>query len=154
MRHFLLSTSRARLLALVLGLGWTPSLLAQTFPFNGRWVPDDPPAAQPAYTLLTVKGTTLTWSGPKKSASRCVQHFELKNERPGTVYVDGRGTRFVAGVPGSIPTYLLKIGDSTCGDAGADLRIRYPLVYDVTHIEIIGYVNGKPMTSRRFHRKK
>jgi hypothetical protein len=154
MRNFLRPTSRARLLAIVLGLGWAPSLLAQPFPFNGRWLPDNPPAAPPGYTALTVKGATLTWSGPTKSAPKCVQQFELKNEKPGTVYVDGRGTKFVSGVPGSIPTYLLKISDSTCGNAGEDLRIRYALVYDVTHIEIIEYVNGKPVTSRRFHRKK
>lgn len=154
MRHFLRSTSRARLLAIVLGLGWAPSLLAQTFPFNGRWLLDNPSADPAGYTTLTVKGTTLTWSGPAKSAPKCIQQFEPKSEKPGTVYVDGRGTKFVAGFPGSIPTYLLKISDSTCGNAGEDLRIRYPLIYDVTHIEIIDYVNGKPVTSRRFHRKK
>lgn len=154
MRIFLRAKSRAHLLIAVLGLGWAPSLLAQPFPFDGRWLPDNPPAAQPAYTLLTVKGSTLTWSGPTKSAPKCVQQFALKNEKPGTVYVDGRGTKFVAGFPGSIPTYLVKIVDSTCGNAGEDLRIRYPLIYDVTHIEVIEYVNGKPVTSRRFHRKK
>jgi hypothetical protein len=78
----------------------------------------------------------------------------LKQERPGTVYVDGRGTRFVAGTKGSIPTYLLQLRTSTCGGAGEDVRIRYPLVYDTRHIEIIDYVNGKPVGARRFRREK
>lgn len=154
MRNFLRPASRARLLAIVLGLGWAPALLAQTFPFNGRWWLDNPPADPPGHTTLTVKGTTLTLSGPAQSVPKCVQQFEPKSEKPGTVYVDGRGTKFVAGFPGSIPTYLVKIVSSTCGNAGEDLRIRYPLIYDVTHIEIIDYVNGKPVTSRRFRRKK
>jgi len=34
------------------------------------------------------------------------------------------------------------------------VRIRYPLIYDTRHIEVIEYENGKPVSSRRFHRKK
>jgi hypothetical protein len=78
----------------------------------------------------------------------------VKTETPGTVYVDGRGTKFLAGVKGSIPTYLLQLRTSTCGRVGEDVRIRYPVVYDTGHIEVIEYVNGKPLGSRRFHRKK
>jgi hypothetical protein len=123
-------------------------------PFSGRWLLDDGPDAQTAYTVLTVKGESLRWSGQDKSAQPCVQEFVVKNEKPGTVYVDGRGTRFLAGVKGSIPTWLLQLRSSTCGGVGEDVRIRYPLVYDTRHIEVIEYLNGKPVSSRRFHRKK
>jgi hypothetical protein len=141
-------------LTMLFGLAWAPSVLAQSLPFAGRWLLDDGQAAQSAYTVLAVKGESMTWSGPDKSTPKCVQEFVLKPERPGTVYVDGRGTKFLAGVKGSIPTYLVQVRSSTCGRAGEDLRIRYPLVYDTRHIEIIEYANGKPVSSRRFHRKK
>jgi hypothetical protein len=145
---------RARLLALVLGLGAAPSLLAQSLPFTGRWLLDDRTQAQASYTVLTIKGETMAWSGPDKSAPRCVQEFVLKKETPGSVYLDGRGTKFVAGVKGSLPTYLLQLRSSTCGGVGEDVRISYPLVYDTRHIDVIEYVNGKPVSSRRFRRKK
>jgi hypothetical protein len=115
---------------------------------------DDLSQASAVYTSLTVKGESMRWTGPDKSRPPCVQEFVLKQERPGTVYVDGRGTRFVAGTKGSIPTYLLQLRTSTCGGAGEDVRIRYPLVYDTRHIEIIDYVNGKPVGARRFRREK
>jgi hypothetical protein len=141
------------LLAMLAGLVCAPSAMAQSVPFAGRWLLDAPADAQAAYTRLTVKGERMTWSGADKSAPGCVQEFALKQERPGTVYVDGRGTRFVAGMKGSIPTYLLQLRTSTCGGVGQDVRIRYPLVYDTTHIEVIDYVNGKPVGSRRFRRQ-
>jgi len=99
-------------------------------------------------------GEKMRWSGPGKTTPVCEQAFVLTQEKPGTVYVDGRGTKFLAGVKGSIPTYLLQLRSSTCGRAGEDTRIRYPLVYDTQHIEVIAYVNGKPVSARRFHRKK
>jgi hypothetical protein len=139
-----------RLLTLLAGLACAPAALAQSVPFSGRWLLEDGSAAQAVYTTLTVKGERLSWSGPDKSAPGCVQEFVVKQEKPGTVYVDGRGTKFVAGVKGSIPTYLLQLRTSTCGGIGEDLRIRYPLVYDTGHIELIEYVNGKPVSSRRF----
>jgi hypothetical protein len=143
------------LFAMLLGLGCAPSVLAQSLPFAGRWLLDaDPKAPAAAYTVLSIEGERMTWSGPRKATPPCVQEFALKQERPGTVYVDGRGTKFLAGVKGSIPTYLLQLRSSTCGRSGEDTRIRYPLVYDTRHIEVIGYVNGKPVSSRRFHRKK
>jgi hypothetical protein len=145
---------RARLPAMLFGLACTPSVLAQSLPFTGRWLLDDDPEAQAAYTVLTIKGERLSWSGPNKSAPGCVQEFVVKKENPGMVYVDGRGTKFIAGVKGSIPTYLLQLRTSTCGRIGEEVRIRYPLVYDTRHIELIEYVNGKPVSSRRFHRKK
>jgi hypothetical protein len=147
------SRCRARLLALLFGLGCAPSVLAQSLPFTGRWLPDDRPEAQVSWTSLTIKGERMTWSGPNKSAPTCVQEFVLKKENPGTVYVDGRGIKFVAGAKGSIPTYLLQLRTSTCGRIGEDIRISYPLVYDTRHIELIEYLNGKPVSSRRFHRK-
>lgn len=139
--------------AIVLGLACAPAVQAQSLPFTGQWVLDDLSQATGVYTSLSVKGASLRWSGPDHAAPPCVQEFVLKQERPGTVYVDGRGTRFVAGTKGSLPTWLLQLRSSTCGGAGEDLRIRYPLVYDTRHIEIIDYVSGKPVNSRRFHRK-
>lgn len=141
------------LLVVLLGLGAAPSLFAQSLPFSGSWLLEDGSAAPATYTSLTVKGESMTWSGPDESVPKCVQEFALKREKPGTVYVDGRGTRFLAGVKGSIPTYLLQLRTSTCGRAGEEVRIRYPLVYDTRHIEVIEYVNGKPVSARRFRRK-
>jgi hypothetical protein len=141
------------LLAGLAGLACSTPVLAQSLPFAGRWLLDERPDAPAAYTRLTVKGESMRWSGPAASPS-CVQAFVVKQEKPGTVYVDGRGTRFVAGMKGSIPTYLLQLRTSTCGGIGDDVRIRYPLVYDTTHIEVIEYVNGKPVRSRRFRKGK
>jgi len=142
------------LLAVLLGLACAPPVLAQSLPFDGKWLLDeDPKAPAAAYTVLNIADNTMTWTGPVKSTPKCVQEFALKEEKPGTVYVDGRGTRFVAGAKGSLPTYLVQLRASTCGRAGETTRIRYPLVYDTRHIEVIGYVGGKPVSSRRFHRK-
>lgn len=148
--------SRCALLSsLLLGLACAPAALAQSLPFAGKWLLDeDPKAPAAAYTVLTIADNTMTWTGPAKPTPKCVQAFELKEEKPGTVYVDGRGTRFVAGAKGSLPTYLLQLRASTCGRAGETTRIRYPLVYDTRHIEVIGYVAGRPVSSRRFHRKQ
>jgi hypothetical protein len=148
---------RVRLLAMVIGLGlglsFTAPLSAQTLPFSGRWLLEHPAQAQEPYAVLSVKGNSLAWSAANKRAPTCVQQFEVKPEKPGTVYTDGRGTRFVAGAPGSIPTYLLKLVAGTCPGIEEEVRIRYPLVYDTTHIEIIEYVKGKPVSSRRFSKK-
>lgn len=154
MKTFLSSANRARLLAIVLGLGCAPAVLAQSLPFAGRWLLEDHPDPQAPDAVLTINGSNLAWSAKKGAAPTCVQPFVLKNEAPGTVYTDGHGTKFVAGVPGSIPTYLLKVGASTCGSLEEEVRIRYPLIYDVGHIEVIEYVKGKPVSSRRFRRKK
>jgi hypothetical protein len=145
----------ALLSSLLLGLACAPAVLAQSLPFAGKWLLDeDPKAPAAAYTVLHIEDGTMTWTGPAGATPRCVQEFVLKEEKPGTVYADGRGTRFVAGARGSLPTYLLQLRASTCGRAGETTRIRYPLVYDTRHIEVIGYVAGKPVSSRRFHRKK
>jgi hypothetical protein len=141
------------LLAVLLGLGAAPAVLAQSLPFSGRWVLDDGPAASAPYTSLSVKGENMPWSGPDPSTPRCVQEFALKTENPGSVYRDGRGTRFIAGAKGSLPTYLLTLRSSTCGRAGEDVRISYPLVYDTRHIEVIEYVGGRPVSVWRFRRK-
>jgi hypothetical protein len=141
-------------LAMLLGLACAPSVLAQSLPFTGKWLLDDGQDAQAVYTRLAVKGESMTWSGADKSTPGCFQEFVLKKENPGTVYIDGHGTKFLAGLKGSIPTYLLQLRSSSCGRAGEEVRIRYPLVYDTRHIEVIEYVNGKPVSSRRFHRKK
>lgn len=145
---------RARLLAMVLGLGCAQSVLAESLPFVGRWLPDEPAQAQAASPILIIKDASLSWRGPNKSAPACIQQFALKKENPGTIYTDGHGTRFVAGVPGSIPTYLLKLSANTCGSPDQEVRIRFPLIYDTNHIELLEYANGKPVSSRRFHRKK
>ena len=149
-----------KLFAILLGLAaascaWSAApVTAQTLPFDGRWLLDDHAEAQAAYTVLTIKGERMTWRGPDKSAPACVQEFVLKKESRGAEYLDGRGRKFLAGVPGSLPTYLLKLRTSTCGRVDEEVRISYPLVYDTRHIELIEYLNGKPVSSRRFHRKK
>jgi hypothetical protein len=149
---------RVRRLATILGLCCAAPVLAQTLPqtlpFSGRWQLENPTQAQAPYAVLSVKGDRLAWSAAKKAPPTCVQQFEVKQEKPGTVYTDGRGTRFVAGAPGSIPTYLLKLGTTTCPGIEEEVRIRYPLIYDIAHIEIIEYVKGKPVSSRRFSRLK
>lgn len=143
---------RAQLLALLFGLGCAASLCAQTLPFAGRWRLDAPAGAAAGPTALTIKDDSLSWSGPAKSAPTCVQQFVLQNERPGSVYRDGHGIKFVAGAPGSLPTYLLKLRASTCGDIERAVRISYPLVYRTDRIDVIEYVMGKPVSSRRFLR--
>jgi hypothetical protein len=144
---------RAPLLALLLGLGAASSLHAEPLPFAGRWQADDHVETQAPYTLLTIKGDTMSWSGPDKSVPKCVRQFALRKEKPGTVYTNAHGTKFVAGAPGSIPTYLLQLSPGTCGSAGEEVRINYPLIYDTRHIELIDYATGKPVSARRFHRK-
>jgi hypothetical protein len=139
-------------LALVLGLGCASSSMAEPLTFHGRWLPDDDRNA--AYAGLTIKESTISWRGPDKSASACVRDFVQKKERPGTVYRDGRGTKFVAGAPGSMPTYLLTLSPGSCGSPGEEVRISFPLVYDINHIEFIEYVAGKPVSVLRLHRKK
>ncbi len=144
--------SLARLVAVVAGLGCSASVLAEPVPFAGRWLADDQ-AASP-YTTLVVKGDTLSWRGPDKSVPNCVRQFAVQPERPGTVYVNARGTKFVAGAKGSIPTYLLRLDEGTCGGGGSAVRINYPFIYDTRHIELIEYAGGKPVGVQRFHRKK
>jgi hypothetical protein len=141
-----------RLLAVVAGLGCATSALAEPVPFAGRWLADDDGAAP--YTTLTVKGDTMAWHGPDKSVPKCVRQFTLLTEKPGTVYRNAHGTKFVAGAKGSIPTYLLQLDGGTCGSAGSALRINYPLIYDTQHIEVIEYAGGKPVGAQRFHRRK
>jgi hypothetical protein len=144
-----------RLLALMVSLGCAPAVPAQDLPFAGRWLLDDQPGvAAPAYSVLTIKGDKMSWSGPASSAPKCVQQFVLQKERPGTMYANGRGTKFVAGVQGSLPTYLLKLGANDCAGGADAVRIIYPMVYGSGQIEVIEYVNGKAVSARRLHRKK
>lgn len=144
---------RAQMLVMFLGLGAVSSLHAEPLPFAGRWLADDDPEPQAGYTTLVIQGDTMSWHAKDKSLPRCVRQFTLKKERPGTLYTDARGTKFVAGAPGSIPTYLLQLSPGTCGSAGEAVRINYPLIYDTRHIELIEYATGKPASARRFHRK-
>jgi hypothetical protein len=148
--------SCARLVAVVAGIGFSASVLAEPVPFAGRWLADDADShAESPYTTLTVKGDTMAWHGRDKSVPRCVRQFAVQQEKPGTVYTNARGTKFVAGAKGSIPTYLLQLdAGSTCGSASLAVRINYPLIYDTQHIELIEYAAGKPVGVRRFHRKK
>lgn len=142
----------ARFVAVVAGLGCSSAVLAEPVPFAGRWLADDP-AASP-YTNLTVKGDTISWHGRDKSVPKCVRQFAVQQERPGTVYTNARGTKFIAGFKGSIPTYLLQLDGGTCGSGSSAVRINYPLIYDTQHIELIEYAAGKPVGAQRFHRKK
>jgi hypothetical protein len=130
----------ARLVAVVAGLGCSASVLAEPVPFAGRWLADDPDASP--YTALTVKGDTMSWHGPDKSVPKCVRQFAVQQEKPGTVYMNARGT------------YLLQLEGGTCGSSGSTVRINYPLIYDTRHIELIEYAAGKPVGVQRFHRKK
>jgi hypothetical protein len=145
---------RARLLAVGLVFACASSALAQGLPFSGRWLRDEQPGARPRYPVLVIDNGSMTWRGADKSTPDCVQPFTLRPEKPGTVYTDGRGKKFVAGAIGSFPTYLLDIGAGSCGGAGGQARISYPLAYDVKHIEFIDYQNGKPVGVRHFHRNK
>lgn len=142
---------RARLFAFVLGLACAAPLLAAPLPLHGRWLPDEPEAGR---AVLTIKEATLSWRGRNPPAPACAQDYVLIKERPGTVYTDGRGTKFVAGSPGSIPTYLMTLGAGTCGTPGEQVRVRFPLIYDINHIEFIEYAAGRPVNARRLHRKK
>lgn len=142
---------RARLFAFVLGLACAAPLLAEPLPLHGRWQADEPEAGQ---AVLTIKAATLSWRGRNAPAPACVQDYVLNKERPGTVYTDGRGTKFVAGSLGSIPTYLMTLGAGTCGTPGAQVRVRFPLIYDINHIEFIEYAAGKPVSACRLHRRK
>lgn len=147
-------TRRAHLFAIVLGLGFCTPLLAEPLPFAGRWLADDPPDALSPYTSLVIKGDTIAWHGADKSTPPCVRQFAVQPERPGTVYTNARGTKFVAGAKGSIPTYVLRLDAADCGGVGSTVRIHYPLIYDTRHIELIDYAGGKPVGARRFHRKE
>jgi len=142
----------ARLVAVVAGLGCSSAVLAEPVPFAGRWLVDDPGGSP--YATLTVKDDTMSWHGRDKSVPRCVRQFTVQPEKPGTVYTNARGTKFIAGFKGSIPTYLLQLDGGTCGPAATMLRVNYPLIYDTQHIELIEYAGGKPVGARRFHRKK
>jgi hypothetical protein len=154
MKTSLGSRGRAQLLALFLGLGAMSSLRAEPVPFAGRWQADDDAEPQGGYTTLVVRDDTMSWHGKDKSLPKCVRQFTLKKDKPGTVYTNARGTKFVAGAKGSIPTYLLQLDGGACGTAGSTLRINFPLIYDTQHIELIDYAAGKPVNARRFHRKK
>jgi len=123
---------------------------AQPLPLAGRWVPDDPAET----TLLTIQDMTLSWREGKHKKPACVRPFALLPERPGTIYLDGRGTKLVAGAKGSIPTYVLKLAPGECGVAGDVVRIVFPLIYDTAHIELIQYAGGRPVDVTRFHRAK
>jgi hypothetical protein len=154
MKKSLGSRCRAQLLAIVLGLGAVLSLHAESLPFAGRWQADDNLEPQAGYTTLVIRGDTMSWHGKDKSVPKCVRQFALKKDKPGTVYTNARGTKFVAGAPGSIPTFLLQLNSGECGRSGDEVRINYPLIYDTRHIELIEYASGKPVSARRFHRKK
>jgi hypothetical protein len=154
MKHVMSPKHRMRLLALACGLGCTPPLLAQDLPFNGRWLLDQPPQAPAAYTRLAIKDGRIAWRSPDKALPACTQRFVLQQERPGTMYTNAHGTKFMAGVTGSLPTYLLNIGEGSCAGGVDAVRISFTLVYDTRHIEVIDYVRGKPVAFRRFRRDK
>jgi hypothetical protein len=141
-----------RTLSLLACLASTPAAFAQATRFDGHWLPDDPHPAGATCTGLSIEAGRITWHAAA-SAPACVQRFVLRPEKPGTQYANGRGTRFIAGVAGSLPTYLLGLAPSDCGSRADAARISFPLVYDNKHIELIEYVAGKPVAARRFHRK-
>lgn len=144
--------SVAQLCTAAVGLGCSPALSAQELLFTGRWVPDMQAATPGAYAVLTIEAARMSWHDASMTSPGCSRNFALQPEKPGTEYADGRGTRFVAGTAGSLPTYLLKVTASTCGGKEDAIRISFPRAYDRAHMELIQYVQGKPVSARRFHR--
>jgi len=128
--------------------------LAQPAPaddqFIGRWKSDNPASATPD-ALLTIEGAAFTWRPNAKAPPQCRGTFARQNEKPGTVYLDAHGRKFVAGAIGSFPTYLLKVDPGTCG--GADgWRISFPVPYDRRHMELTEYVGGRPTGYRKMQK--
>jgi hypothetical protein len=144
--------SVAQLCTAAVAFGCSPALSAQELLFTGRWVPDIQAAAPGAYAVLTIEAARMSWHDASMTSPGCSRDFALQPEKPGTEYADGRGTRFVAGTAGSLPTYLLKVTASTCGGKEDAIRISFPRAYDRAHMELIQYVQGKPVSARRFHR--
>jgi hypothetical protein len=157
MNHFSNARRRVRLLTAVLGLGYSAALLAQPLPYLGRWLPDEKTEAHGTQAQggarLSIDDARLSWRGPDRAQPACVQEFVRHQEKPGTVYANGQGKRFVASASGSFPTFLLKIVANACGGSVDHVRISFPLAYSKDQMELIEYAQGKPVSARRFHRK-
>jgi hypothetical protein len=149
-----LSNPMCRALVVLLACAWLPALAAERLSIFGKWAPDEGAGAKAGSPALTIEGSKLSWSGSKDGQPACVREFTLREERPGTVYTNGRGTKFVAGAKGSLPTFLLRIGASTCARTADAVRISFPLVYDSRHIEVLELAQGRVIASQRFYRLK
>jgi hypothetical protein len=128
-----------------------PSALAQAPQFTGHWKSDNPASAAPD-AVLTIEGASLSWRPKRHAPPMCSGTFALQAEKPGSVYVDGRGKKFVGGAIGSFPTYLLKVDPGTCGGGADSWRLSFPLAYDRVHMALTEYRNGRPIGFRRLRR--
>lgn len=154
---------RAALLGIVLGLGCAHPLWAQALQsqapqshgpqFVGHWQSDGAgTAAEAPSAILSLDEATLSWRPQRRAAPVCKGSFTLTQERPGTVYRNARGEKFVAGSPGSFPTFLLKVNPGSCGGSADAWRLSFPLAYDRRHMELTEYQAGRPIGYRRMLR--
>lgn len=142
---------RATLAATLLGLGMASAVAAEPQLFLGKWKSDNPASTTPD-AVLTFDGDTLSWRPRDKAPPQCSGTFALQPEKPGTVYVNGLGRKFVAGAIGSFPSYLLNVNPGTCGGTADQWRVSFPLAYDRRHMEVTEYKDGKAMAYRRLQR--
>lgn len=153
MKHSPHLLSPATLAGIVLALGCAPSALAKPPQYEGHWQADGNAAASGTPSaILTIEGTKLSWRPKRKGRPVCAGSFARLDEKPGTVYRDAAGRKFVAGALGSFPTFLLQVDPGTCASTADQWRISFPLAYDKRHMELIEYRNGRPVGARRFVR--
>jgi hypothetical protein len=142
-------------IALALGGGIATTATAQDdsagYRFTGQWKSDNPASSAPD-AILTLEGTALSWRPNGKAPPMCRGTFALQAEKPGSVYQDARGRKFVAGAVGSFPTFLLSVDPGTCGGGADQWRISFPLPYDRRHMELTEYRGGRPIGYRRMQR--
>jgi hypothetical protein len=151
MNRFLNVRWRAGLAAAVFSLAGVPAPAAPPAPFFGTWI-DAAGCCDMGEAKLTIEGNTVTWNGTAKTPAACSTTFALEKEAAGTVYRDARGRRFLAGMPGSLPTFLLRIDPRACGGRADRIRVSFPLAYDKRHIELSEYRDGRPVGYRRLVR--
>lgn len=130
----------------------TPSPTQAAAPqFMGKWKSANPASTTPD-AILTIEGAAVSWRAAPGAKPMCSGAFALQAEKPGTVYLDAKGRKFVAGVIGSFPTFLLKVDPGTCGGGADGWRLSFPLAYDRGHMELTEYRNGRPIAFRRMQR--
>ena len=145
-------------LALVLGVARAaapaapaPAPEARPPAYIGHWKADGD-AAPDMPAILSLEGATLALRPKPKARPVCKGAFALQPEKPGTVYRNAEGRKFVAGSLGSLPTFLLNIEPGTCPVTASQWRISFPLPYDRRHMELIEYQGGRATGSRRYVR--
>jgi hypothetical protein len=143
----------AALASLCLTLNCAPAAQAQaeTPQFLGHWKSDNPASTAPD-AVLTIEGATVSWHPKRGAKPMCSGTFALQAEKPGTVYLDAHGRKFVAGMIGSLPTFLLKVDPGTCGGGADAWRLSFPRAYDRRHMELTEYRNGRAIAFRKMQR--